>query len=263
MLELRDVHVLFNRGTPNEVHALRGVNVAVETGSFVMIVGSNGAGKSTLTNVVAGNTRVSSGQVTIGGRDVSNVSDIKRSRRVARVFADPLAGTVGDMTIEENFAMAMKRSGRRLLRPAITHSRKQEIQSHLERLGLGLEKRLKAEVRRLSSGQRQSLTLAMACYGDPEVLILDEHLSALDPVTKERLGKITAEAAGVSGRTTVMVTHSMSDAIALGDHLLVMDAGMVKAEFKGAEKAALTVNSLVQAIANTGVELEDRTLLAG
>lgn len=262
MLAIENLQVYFNRGTANEVHALRDLSLAVDDGTMVMIVGSNGAGKSTLGSSIAGSVLATSGSITIDGHDVTHQPNYRRAQCIARVFADPLAGTVGDMSLEDNFAMAMCRStGKRTLGLAKTSKTRRIIQDAVAELGLGLENRLREDVGRLSSGQRQALTLAMACYGDPKVLILDEHLSALDPVTRERLTELTVRFAKRAECISLMVTHSMADAVNLGDRILVMNNGSIEADFSGEEKAALTVPKLIERITTSGVELSDRTLL--
>lgn len=261
MLKVESAHVRFNEGTPNEVHALRGASLELAKGEFATIVGSNGAGKSTITNVIAGSAKLASGAVWIGGEDVSRQPDFKRARRVARVFADPLAGTVGDMSIEDNMSFAMARDRSRTLSRANNRAKREIIRESVASLGLGLENRLHEDVGRLSSGQRQSLTVIMAVACAPDILILDEHLSALDPVTRERLTDLTVEAARSAECATLMVTHSMDDAIRLGDRLVVMNAGQVVAQFAGAEKEGLTVDSLLKRISQVGGELSDRSLL--
>ena len=260
-LEVQSAHVRFNQGTPNEVYALRGASLDLAAGTFVTIVGSNGAGKSTLTNVIAGSVMPSAGTVRIHGKDVTRLPDYRRSRWVARVFADPLAGTVPDMTIEDNLSLAMARGRRRTLHAANSRRKRASTMEALSVLGLELEHRLDENVGRLSSGQRQSLTLAMACATTPDILILDEHLSALDPITRERLTDLTVRVARTAGCVTVMVTHSMEDAVRLGDQLLVMHEGQIVASFTGDEKSALSVASLLEKIQLAGAHLGDRSLL--
>lgn len=261
MLQVENAHVLFNEGTPNEVHALRGASVELQTGEFATIVGSNGAGKSTITSAIAGSVALTSGSVLIDGVDVTRQTDYRRARRVARVWADPLAGTVAEMSIEDNMSFAFARDRRRTFRRATSRARRSTIKDAVARLGLGLEDRLHEDVGRLSSGQRQSLTVAMAVACHPDILILDEHLAALDPVTRDRLSTLTVEAAREAGCVTLMVTHSMEEAIRLGDRLIVMNAGQVVAQFSGAEKQDLTVESLIERISQVGGELSDRSLL--
>lgn len=261
MLSVEDAEVWFNQGTPQQVHALRGASLELPAGAFATLVGSNGAGKSTLANVISGSCRLASGRVRINGDDVSREPEHRRARSIARVFADPLAGTVADMSIEDNVSMAMSRGRRRTLRLASTRAKREEIRRTLAGLGLGLEDRLGENVGLLSSGQRQSLTLAMASVNRPDILLLDEHLSALDPVTRERLTKLTVEIAQSTQCLTLMVTHSMEDAIRLGDHLLVMNAGRVVAAFSGEEKRSLTVPALLGRIQDAGATVSDRSLL--
>ena len=260
-LRVHDVHVWFNQGTPQQVHALRGASFELPAGAFATVVGSNGAGKSTMANVIGGGIRPSGGRVLIGDTDVTKEPEYRRARYIARVFGDPLAGTVADMSIEDNVSMAMSRGHRRTMRLASTRAKRERIRETLSGLGLGLEDRLGQNVGLLSSGQRQSLTLAMASVTRPDILLLDEHLSALDPMTKQRLTELTVRIAETTGCTTLMVTHSMEDAIRLGDHLLVMNEGSVVASFHGAEKEALTVSTLLDRIRDAGGTLSDRSLL--
>lgn len=261
MLELDRTNVYFNRGTVDEVHAIKDLSITIRDEEMVMIVGSNGAGKSTLTNLVAGNVMTSSGMVRLDGVDVTRLASHKRARWLSRVFPDPLAGTVGDMSIRDNFVMAMSRNSRRTLRGTTGKGLTKTVHESLETLGLGLEDRLNEDVGKLSSGQRQAVTLAMACYGEPRVLILDEHLAALDPMTRERLIDLTVTAARRAGCITLMITHSMSEAAALGDRVLVMHAGTILADISGAEKEGLTPQSLVARLTKGGGELSDRALL--
>lgn len=261
MLELTDTNVYFNRGTADEVHAIRNLSVTIADEQMVMVVGSNGAGKSTLTNLVAGNVTPSSGSIRMDGKDVTRLPSHKRARWLSRVFPDPLAGTVGDMSIRDNFVMAMSRNSRRTLRGTSGRRLTEIVHDSLATLGLGLEDRLNEDVGKLSSGQRQAVTLAMACYGEPSVLILDEHLAALDPMTRERLKVLTVAAARRAGCITLMITHSMSEAATLGDRVLVMHEGSVLADIAGREKDELTADSLVARLTASGVELSDRALL--
>lgn len=260
-LRVHDVHVWFNQGTPQQVHALRGASLELPAGAFATIVGSNGAGKSTLANVIGGGIRPSAGRVLIGTTDVTREPEYRRARYIARVFGDPLAGTVADMSIEDNVSMAMSRGRRRTMRPSSTGAKRERIREALAGLGLGLEDRLGQNVGLLSSGQRQSLTMAMASAMQPQILLLDEHLSALDPVTKQRLTELTVRVAESTNCITLMVTHSMEDAIRLGDHLLVMNEGRVVASFDGEEKRALTVPRLLARIQDAGGTVSDRSLL--
>ena len=262
MLALRGVRVVYNRGSTTEVVALRDVSLEVPSGQFVTVVGSNGAGKSSLIQVVSGAARPALGSVTIGGVDVTRAPDYRRATRVARVFDNPQAGTAPELTIEENMALAMNRSRRRGLRFARSRARRHRMWESLEQLGLGLERRLSDTVAQLSAGQRQSLTLLMAGLCEPEVLLLDEHLAALDPGTQATVMKLTVELVEQLGCTALMVTHNMAHALQLGDRLLVMSRGRVIADLDRQTKAGFTVSELVNTLSDAGDVLSDRVLLA-
>ncbi len=261
MLELRDVSLLYNEGTPTETAALNGLSLQIPTGQFVTVVGSNGAGKSSMIKVVSGAERPSSGTVHIGGFDVTAIPDYRRAGLVARVFDNPQMGTAPDLSIEDNMALALSRGRRRRLRPALDVTRRDVIRGHLAELGLGLERRLSDPVGLLSAGQRQSVTMAMAALTTPEVLLLDEHLAALDPATQARVLDITVRLVGELGCTTLMVTHNMDHAIRVGDRLLVMSRGRVVADVSGTEKTGLSVGDVVDRITAAGDTASDRLLL--
>ncbi len=261
MLELRDVHLVYNKGTATEVRALTGMELTVPTGQFVTIVGSNGAGKSSLIQTISGAVRPTAGRVLLGGRDVTRRLDHRRAGLVSRVFDNPHAGTFPDLSIEENLALAMARGRRRRLQWAVNRARREEMRHRLSTLGLGLEKRLSDPVRLLSAGQRQSITVIMAALRRPEVLLLDEHLAALDPNTQQRVLDLTVELAADLGATTVMVTHNMDHAIAVGDRLLVMSRGRIVADLAGTDKACLSVPDLIERISRAGDVVSDRLVL--
>ena len=261
MLELRDVHLTYNKGTATEVQALTGMDLTVPTGQFVTIVGSNGAGKSSLIQVISGAVRPTTGQVLLGGRDVTRQLDHRRAGLVSRVFDNPQAGTMPDLSIEENLALAMARGRRRRLRWAVTRHGREEMRHRLSALGLGLEGRLGDPVRLLSAGQRQSITVIMAALRRPEVLLLDEHLAALDPNTQQRVLELTVELARDLGATTVMVTHNMDHAITVGDRLLVMSRGRIVTDLAGSDKSNLNVPALIERITRAGDVVSDRLVL--
>lgn len=244
MLELDHVSVVYNAGTPAEVRALHEVSLSAPTGEFITVVGANGSGKSTLVGVLAGATAPSNGRVIIDGVDATREAVHRRAARVARVFDDPRAGSAPELSVEENLALAMSRGRRRRLRPAVTASRRERMRRALAELGLGLEDRLQQPVGLLSAGQRQSLTMIMATLRTPSVLLLDEHLAALDPTTAVRVLAVTRELAASAGSTTVMVTHDMEAAISVGDRLLVIRAGRIAADLAGEAKRALDVSAL-------------------
>jgi putative ABC transport system ATP-binding protein len=261
MLELDQVGVVHKPGRPDEVRALASVTLEVPAGEFVTVVGANGAGKSSLVNVVAGTLRPTSGRVLLAGRDVTRVPDYRRAGRVARVFDDPRVGTAPELSIEDNLALAASRGSRRRLRFALTPSRRALARERLAYLGLGLEDRLHDQVGLLPAGQRQSLTVVMAWLVRPDVLLLDEHLSALDPATATRVLRLTADLVAEMRCATIMVAHNMDHALAVGERLLVMSRGTVVSDLRGAQKRALTAEAVVELITRSGDAISDRTLL--
>lgn len=261
MLTLDDVGVIHQRGRPDEVRALVGVTLEVPAGELVTVVGSNGAGKSSLVEVIAGSLRPTSGRVLLAGRDVTRLPDHRRAGRVARVFDDPRAGTAPELSIEDNLALAAGRGSRRRLRFALSTARRALLRERLAQLGLGLEDRMHDQVGLLSAGQRQSLTMVMACLVRPDVMLLDEHLSALDPATAARVLRLTAELVAEARCTTIMVTHNMGHALSLGERLLVMSRGAVVGDLRGADRRALTADAVVELIASAGDAVRDRMLL--
>lgn len=261
MLELSGVRLVYNPGAADELVALQGLDLEVPAGQFVTIVGTNGAGKSSLVKVVSGAERPSSGRVAIHGEDVSREPDYKRARYVARVFDNPHAGTAADLSIEENLALALARGRRRRLRHAVTGAGRELMRERLAELGLGLETRLHDRVALLSAGQRQSLTMVMAGLAKPSVLLLDEHLAALDPNTQLRVLELTASLARDLSCTTLMITHNMEHAISTGDRLLVMSRGRLIADFTPEQKRDLTVQRLVDHIVGAGDAVSDRMAL--
>ena len=245
-LRLAGVFKTFNRGTSTERRALNGVDLSLVEGDFAVLIGSNGAGKSTLLATVAGDVMPDAGTVAIGGRDVTAMPVHKRAGLVARVFQDPSKGTAPGLTVEENLAIAYKRGLPRYIHTAVTADRRKLFCEALAPLGLGLEQRLDTRVDLLSGGQRQALSLTMACLLKPEILVLDEHCAALDPRTAEAVMKATLQAVEHSRITTIMVTHNMHHAIDHGNRLVMMDEGAIVFQATGAEKAGLTVESLVK-----------------
>jgi putative ABC transport system ATP-binding protein len=230
---------VFNRGTVNEKVALDGLNLHLDKGDFVTVIGGNGAGKSTMLNMIAGVYPLDSGTVTLDGNDISRLSEHARARYLGRVFQDPMRGTAADMQIDENLALARRRGQRRTLRWGITRAERDEYRAALATLGLGLESRLSDKVGLLSGGQRQAITLLMATLKEPDLLLLDEHTAALDPKTAAKVLELTQQVVDRSGLTTIMVTHNMHDAIRLGNRLVMMADGRVIYDVRGEEKARL------------------------
>lgn len=251
MIEVRRLEVTFGPGTPLETRALRGVDLAVPAGQFVTVIGSNGAGKSTLLGAVAGTARASRGQVLVAGRDVTGLPAAARARHVARVFQDPLAGSCASLTLEENLALASSRGRRRGLALALRRDDRDGWRERLGTLGLGLEGRLGDRMDRFSGGQRQAAALLMATLASPEVLLLDEHTAALDPRTAALVQDLTRHLVAEAGPTTLMVTHSMRQAIDLGDRLVMLHEGRIALDLSGPAKAGLTVPDLLDAFGRT------------
>ena len=264
MLELHQVCKTFNPGTVNEKAALNHLSLTLEEGDFVTVIGGNGAGKSTMLNAISGVWPVDEGTIRIDGVDVTELSEHRRAVYLGRVFQDPMVGTAGNMTIEENLALAARRGEKRTLRWGIRKSEREQFKELLRPLGLGLEDRLTAKVGLLSGGQRQALTLLMASLKKPKVLLLDEHTAALDPKTAAKVLELSDQIVKEHKLTTLMVTHNMKDAIAHGNRLIMLDAGRVILDIRGEEKKKLTVPDLLARFtAVSGEEVEsDRLLLA-
>lgn len=246
MLDVRDVHKTFYRGTANERPALNGVDLHLAESDFAVVIGGNGAGKSTLLNVLAGEVLPDRGRVEIDGRDVTLAPTHLRSGLIARVFQDPNLGTAPDLTVEENLALAALRGQKRRFRRAVRNDLVDHFRSQLAALGLGLEERLQTRVDALSGGQRQALSLVMALLRKPRILILDEHTAALDPRTAQAVMAATITAVSESEVTTLMVTHNMQHAIDHGNRLLMLSDGKILYEAAGTEKEALSVPLLVE-----------------
>ena len=245
MLQLKQINKVFNEGTPDEKMALSNINLHLEKGDFVTIIGSNGAGKSTLMNMVSGKLTPDIGEVFIDGSNVSGLKEHRRAVHIGRVFQDPMAGTAPNMTIEENLAIAYGRTNRRSLKLGVTKKRKEFFKEKLESLHLGLENRLQAKVGLLSGGERQALSLLMATFTEPKILLLDEHTAALDPSRAELITKLTKEIVAQYGLTTLMVTHNMQQALDLGNRLIMMDKGQIIFESNQEEKQQLTIEKLL------------------
>ncbi|CRK83710.1 ABC transporter-like protein [Neobacillus massiliamazoniensis] len=263
MLQLNQIHKIFNEGTPDEKVALNNVNLSLNHGDFVTVIGSNGAGKSTLMNIISGVLVPDIGEIQIGGKNVTYTSEFKRSKMIGRVFQDPMAGTAPSMTIEENLAMAYSRNKTRTLRRGVTKKRRDYFREVLESLHLGLENRLNAKVGLLSGGERQALSLLMATYTEPSILLLDEHTAALDPSRAELITTLTREIVDQYKLTTMMVTHNMQQAIDLGNRLIMMDNGQIILEVDEEKKKQLTIESLLQEFKRIrGVQMtNDRAIL--
>lgn len=246
MLTITNLHKTFNPGTINEKHALNGVDLQLEEGDFVTIIGGNGAGKSTTLNAVAGVFPIDRGTIEIDGADVTRLPEYRRAAFLGRVFQDPMMGTAANMGIEENLALALRRGEKRTLRWGITSPERDHYRTLLEQLGLGLEDRLTSKVGLLSGGQRQALTLLMATVKKPKLLLLDEHTAALDPKTAAKVLELTDQIIKRDNLTAMMVTHNMRHAIEYGNRLIMMHDGKVVVDIRGEEKKHLEVRDLLE-----------------
>lgn len=264
MLEVKKLTKIFNAGTVNEKVALRELDLTLNDGDFVTVIGGNGAGKSTLLNMIAGVYPTDGGSILIDGVDVTDLPEYKRAKYIGRVFQDPMMGTAADMWVEENLSIAERRGKRRGLSWAIHNSDRARYKARLAELGLGLEDRLSTKMGLLSGGQRQAVTLLMATMQRPKLLLLDEHTAALDPKTAAKVLEITEELVEVDSLTALMVTHNMRDAIAYGNRLIMMNHGNIILDISGEDKKKLTVADLLAKFEEISGEkfANDRTLLS-
>ncbi|QJC50865.1 ATP-binding cassette domain-containing protein [Paenibacillus albicereus] len=264
MLTITSASKLFNPGTVDEKVALMDVGLHLDRGDFVTVIGSNGAGKSTLMNLISGVMKPDLGSVSIGGTDITVRTEAQRSRWIGRVFQDPMAGTAPNMTIEENLAMAYNRGRKRGLSWAVTGRRRAVFREQLGKLGIGLENRLTAKVGLLSGGERQALSLLMATFTEPDILLLDEHTAALDPARAELITRLTETLVREMNLTTLMVTHNMEQAIRLGNRLIMMDKGRIILDIPAGRKDGLTVQRLLGEFEQiSGQKLADDRLVLG
>ncbi|MGO1769203.1 MAG: ABC transporter ATP-binding protein [Microbacterium sp.] len=262
MLAIDGVSKTFFPGSVNERRALSGVDLRLDEGDFVTVIGSNGAGKSTLLNAVAGRIPVDAGRIEIDGTRVNRLKEHRRARFVGRVFQDPMAGTAPDLTVEQNLSLALLRGKRRGLGRGVTRQRRERFAEELRALELGLEDRLKAKVGLLSGGQRQALSLLMAGFTHPRILLLDEHTAALDPQRAELVTGLTGRIVEQGGLTTLMVTHNMQQALALGNRLIMMHEGRIVFEADEKAKRTLTVEALMAEFGKVkGAVFDDRAML--
>lgn len=245
MLEIKNLHKTFNKGTINEKVALNGVNLNLNPGDFVTIIGGNGAGKSTTLNAIAGVWPVDEGNIIVDGVDITDLPEHKRAVYLGRVFQDPMVGTAATMSIEENMAIAARRGQRRGFGWGITKSEREDFRERLKELDLGLEERLSSRVGLLSGGQRQAVTLLMAALKQPKLLLLDEHTAALDPKTAAKVLALSDKIIAENNLTAMMVTHNMKDAIAHGNRLIMMHEGQIIYDVSGEEKKKLQVADLL------------------
>lgn len=261
-LTLKDIHKSFEVGTVNEHHVLRGVNLNLNEGDFVTVIGGNGAGKSTLLNCIAGNIPVDSGKILLEDMDITNQKTEKRAAHIGRVFQDPRMGTATRLSIEENLSIAYSRGKKCGLSLGVTDGQREEFKKQLVRLDLGLEDRLKKEVGLLSGGQRQALTLLMATLVKPKLLLLDEHTAALDPKASQSVLSLTNKMVHEDQLTTIMITHNMEDAIKYGNRLVMLHEGKIVVDINQEQKEGLKVQDLMDLFQrNSGKALTDDALI--
>lgn len=246
MLQINHISKTFNPGTQNEVRALRDVSLAVPAGSFLVVLGTNGSGKSTLLNAIAGALIVDSGKISIAGQEITRWPEHRRARLVGRVFQDPFRGTAPTMSIAENLVLASRRGRRRSLGLAVNHRSMGELRDRIRPLNMGLEDRLHNPIGSLSGGQRQALTLLMASWLKPELLLLDEHTAALDPKTADQVIRLTHDIIERDKLTTLMVTHSMQQAVNLGERIVMMHKGRILHDLTGSARARVRPEDLIR-----------------
>lgn len=263
MIEITDLVKIFHQGSVNEVLALSGINLQVRKGDFITVIGSNGAGKSTLLNCLAGSYPIDGGHILIDDQDVSRWPEYRRATQISRVFQDPLLGTCGPLSIEQNLSLANRRGKPHGLKRGVRRSDRKLFREQLSQLNLGLENRLKDSVGLLSGGQRQALTLLMATLIEPKILLLDEHTAALDPKTAQQVLKLTQKFIDDQHLTALMVTHNMRQALQLGNRLIMLHSGQIILDVSGEEKGAMTVENLLEQFYKVRGEefVSDRMLL--
>lgn len=245
MMKIENVSVTFNVGTPDENHALTNVSLTVNKGDFVTVIGSNGAGKTTLYNVIAGTYAPSSGSILIRDTEVTHSPEYRRARWIGRIFQNPLLGTAGNMSLEDNMVICHKK-GYKGLGISLNNKLREYFRCRLRELDMGLENRLKDNVNQFSGGQRQALTLLMSVLSEPDILLLDEHTAALDPRNAEIVMNLSRDFAKRYNLTVMMITHNMNHAIEFGNRLLMMDSGEIVLDIAEAEKLKLSIDGVVQ-----------------
>ena len=245
MLTIKNASKTFQPGTPNAHQALKNINLELAAGDFYTVIGSNGAGKSSLFNAITGSFWLDEGRVILDGNDLTFEKEYRRARFIGQIFQDPMKGTAPALTIEENLSLAYSRSNRRSLSLSLHKQDIDFFRETLTRLDMGLENRMKTKVGLLSGGQRQAVTLLMSTLSIPKLLLLDEHTAALDPITAEKVLDITTRIVAENQITTLMITHNIASALALGTHTIMMDSGQIVLTLSGEERKALTVEGLM------------------
>lgn len=263
ILTLENISITFNPGTPDENPALKNINLSVNKGDFITVIGSNGAGKSTLYNIISGNLQPTTGFIKLNNQDITKLPEYKRARYFGRIFQNPLLGTAGKMSLADNM-MICSQKGWKGLKISLNRQRREQFKEELKKLNMGLENRLNDNVNQFSGGQRQALTLLMTVMSKPQILLLDEHTAALDPTNADIIMKLTKEFAEKYNLTVMMVTHNMQHALNYGNRLLMMDAGEIILDIAGEEKQNLTMDDLskkFKAIRKHGI-VSDKMMLS-
>lgn len=250
MIELKNINKIFGKGTNSEHIALKNINLTIEKGDFIVVIGGNGAGKSTLLNAISGNFPIDTGDIFIDEKNITKLESYSRARYISRVFQDPLQGTAPRMTILENLSLALRKSKRRTLSMGVKKKDEQFILDKIRNLNMGLENRLNTEIGLLSGGQRQVLSLLMATITHPRLLLLDEHTSALDPKMQKKVMELTKSYIEVNNITTIMITHNLDDALKYGNRLLLLSRGEIVYDIKNKEKEKLDIFQLYEMISN-------------
>jgi putative ABC transport system ATP-binding protein len=245
MLDIRAISKTFNPGTPNEVRALQNISLTIEEGSFVVVLGTNGSGKTTLLNAIAGTFTVDHGALQLAGLNITRWPEHRRAKFIGRVFQNPFSGTAPNMSIAENLVMAARRGHPRGFGWALTPSFRRELRERVRALNMGLEDRLDNAIGSLSGGQRQALTLLMATWLKPKLLLLDEHTAALDPKSADQVIRLSDKVIKQDKLTTFMVTHSMQQAVNLGDRIILMHRGQILHDLRGADRQRARVEDLL------------------
>lgn len=264
MLEIKHLSKTFkvDGNKENDRVALDDINLTIEDGEFVTVIGGNGSGKTTLLNMIAGVFPVDSGSILLSGKDITNLKEHRRAKNIGRVFQDPMIGTVATMSVEENMSLAFRRGSRPTIRWGLTAKNRILFENELAKLHLGLESRIFSKAGLLSGGQRQALTLVMATLQRPDLLLLDEHTAALDPKTAKTVMDLTERIVDEHHLTTIMITHNMKDAIRFGTRLIMMSEGHIILDVCGSDKEKLTIEGLIQKFSSAGDELPDNMLLS-
>jgi putative tryptophan/tyrosine transport system ATP-binding protein len=245
-LRVESISHVFHPGTPSEVRALDTVDLELGRGTFTVVLGTNGSGKSSLLNAIAGSLPLSSGRICLDGQDVTRWPEHRRARLISRVFQNPFTGTASELSVAENLALAAGRGGRSWLSRTLDRDRRRFLRERVAQLGMGLEDRLDTPIGLLSGGQRQALTVLMATMVRPTLLLLDEHTAALDPRSAEQVTRLTQQAIAAGRLTTLMVTHSMTEAVQMGERVLIMHRGRVAYDLGEVRRRRLAENDLLQ-----------------